>query len=375
MVRLVPIDRFSKNGTTLQASLRTHLVAGTAALGVTVIVLTPITQPAQPAVTGVALAGWNSPLTEAFNSAILATNYLLNPISPNITPTTNYWDYSGIGPIVQAALDNDLPFDPVTNALNTFRTLGVVPQIVADGLPIATQLVTNVSGYLTDIVSNAFYDGAILSEAVWNLPGALITATRQVIAGDVPGALSTLQSAVIDPIVAVGQNIYSVGARIIGQAVTHVSNLVAAIPGLAQIATVHIAGTLNLLGQEVAGITSGTVTALRAGDAEGAWNTAVDGLFGPSGLPGLIFNETIGAGVQTGPVATPNDIAANFVPSIRSFLQTSVQTMATAIGGPTSVARPSMAAPRAAILTAPVHTRGAARVGALSAKHRTTPRA
>ena len=359
----------------MQASLRTHLVAGTAALGVTVIVLTPITQPAQPAVTGVALAGWNSPLTEAFNSAILATNYLLNPISPNITPTTNYWDYSGIGPIVQAALDNDLPFDPVTNALNTFRTLGVVPQIVADGLPIATQLVTNVSGYLTDIVSNAFYDGAILSEAVWNLPGALITATRQVIAGDVPGALSTLQSAVIDPIVAVGQNIYSVGARIIGQAVTHVSNLVAAIPGLAQIATVHIAGTLNLLGQEVAGITSGTVTALRAGDAEGAWNTAVDGLFGPSGLPGLIFNETIGAGVQTGPVATPNDIAANFVPSIRSFLQTSVQTMATAIGGPTSVARPSMAAPRAAILTAPVHTRGAARVGALSAKHRTTPRA
>ena len=369
----------------MQASLRTHLVAGTAALGVTVIVLTPITQPAQPAVTGVALAGWNSPLTEAFNSAILATNYLLNPISPNITPTTNYWDYSGIGPIVQAALDNDLPFDPVTNALNTFRTLGVVPQIVADGLPIATQLVTNVSGYLTDIVSNAFYDGAILSEAVWNLPGALITATRQVIAGDVPGALSTLRTAVIDPIVAVGQNVYTVGARIVGQVVTHVTNLVAAIPGLAHVAAVHIAGTLNLLGQEVAGITYGTVAAIRAGDAEGAWSLAVDGLLGPSGMRGLIFNETIGAGVQTGPVATPSDIPANFVPSIRSFLQTSAQTSATAIGSPAGVARPTAAAPRVGAATATASARGAVRVGArkqvsakramLSDRHRATPRA
>jgi hypothetical protein len=177
-------------GTKLHISLRSHLVAGTAALGVTAIAVTPIVAPDSSSVmqgipssvAGVTLAGWDSPLTEAFNTAILATNYLFNPVSPNITPTSNYWAYSGIGPIVQAALDNDLPFDPVTNALNTFQTLGVLPQIVADGLPILSQLVTNASGYLNDIVSNAFYDGAILSEAVWNLPGALLTATRQVIA-------------------------------------------------------------------------------------------------------------------------------------------------------------------------------------------------
>jgi len=353
-------------------SVRTHLVAGTAALGVTAIVITPIIQPDVSAVAqhmrssipGVALAGWNSPLTEAFNSAILATNYLLSPLSPNITLTTNYWDYSGIGPIVQAALDNDLPFDPATNALNTFQTLGVVPQIAADGLPIVTQLVSNAVGYLTDVVVNAFYDGSILSEAAWNLPGALITATRQVIAGDVPGALSTLRTAVIDPIVAVGQNIFHVGGTIVGQVVDHVTNMVNAIPGLAQVAAVHIAGTLNLLSQEVAGIASGTISALRAGDAEGAWNTAVGGLLGPSGLPGLIFNETIGAGVQTGPVATPSDIAANFVPSIRSFLQTSVQTIATAIGGPAGVARPSTAAPRTAASQVPATVQGAVRVAA-----------
>ena len=342
------------------------------AIVISPITVTPIGQPdfwaglhsLHSSITGVALARLDSPFTEAFNSAILATNYLLNPISPNITETSNYWDYSGIGPIVQAALDNDLPFDPVTNALNTFRTLGVVPQIAADGLPIVTQLVTNASGYLTDIVGNAFYAGAVLSEAVWNLPGALITATRQVIACDVLGALSTLRAAVIDPIVAVGQNLFHVGASIVGQVITHVTNLVNAIPGLAQVAAVHIAGTLNLLAQEVVGIAAGTVTALSAGDAEGAWNTAVSGLLGPSGLPGLVFNETIGAGVQTGPVATPSDIPANFVPSIRSFLQTSVQTVATAIGGPAGVAIPRTAAPRAAASTAPATAQGAVRVAA-----------
>ena len=324
----------------MQTSLRTHLVAGIAALGVTAIVVTPIVQPdvsagaqhMRSSVTGVALAGWNSPLSAALDSATLATNYLLSQISPNITPTTNYWDYSGIGPIVQAALDNDIPFDPVTNALNTFQTLGVVPQIAADGFPIVTQLVTNASGYLTDIVTNGFCDGTILS-----------------------------------------------------QVVTNVTNLATAIPGLAHVAAAHIVGTLNLLGQEIVGITSGTITALRAGDAEGAWNTAVGGLLGPSGLPGLIFNETIGAGVQTGPVATPSDIPANFVPSIRSVLQTSAQTSATAIGSPAGVARPTAAAPRVGAATATASARGAVRVGArkqvsakramLSDRHRATPRA
>ncbi len=337
----------------MHISLRTHLVAGTAAFGVTAIVLTPITQPdlssavqgMQSSIADVTLSGLHSPLTEAFTSAILGTDYLLNPISPNITATSNYWSYSGIGPIVQAALDNVLPFDPVTNALNTFQTLGVIPQIAADGLPIVTQLVTNASGYATDVVVNAFYDGTIVSEAVWNLPGAVITATQQVIAGDFTGALSTLQAAVVDPIVAVGQNIVSVGATIAGQVVAHVTNLISAVPGLAQIAAVHIVGTLKLLGQEAVRVVSDTLTALGAGDAEGAWNAVVDGVAGPSGLPGVIFNETIGAGVQTGPVSSPSDIAANFVPSIRSFLQTSVQTIATAIGGPTGVARPSAVAP------------------------------
>ena len=317
-------------------------------MGVTAIVATPISQPdfvaaaqrVHAAIPNVALSGLDSPLTEAFTSAIVGTSYLLNPIRPNISPTSNYWVYSGIGPIVQAALDNDLAFDPVTNALNTFHTVGVFPQIAADELPIVSQLVTNASGYLTNIVGNAFYDGTILGEAVWNLPGALVTATQQVIAGNITGALSTLRTAVIDPIVAVGQNIYSVAATIVGQVVTHATNLVNDIPGLVKLAAVHIVGTLKLVGQEAVHIANDTVDALRAGNAEGAWNTAVDGLFGPSGLPGLVLNLTVGAGVQTGPVSSPSDVAANFVPSIRSFLQTSVKTIATAIDGAVGAALP-----------------------------------
>jgi hypothetical protein len=173
--------------------------------------------------------------------------------------------------------------------------------------------------------------------------------------------------------VAVGRNIYSVGATIVGQAFAHLTNLVAAIPALVKLAAVHITGTLTLLGQEIVRVASGTVTALRAGNVEGAWNTAVTGLFGPSGLPGLAVNETIGAGVQTGPVSSPSDIPANFVPSIRSFLQTSVQTIATAIKAPTGVAPPSAAAPTT--IAANTSSAAAAPRAAASIRAAATPRA
>ncbi len=48
---------------------------------------------------------------------------------------------------------------------------------------------------------------------------------------------------------------------------------------------------------------------------------------GPSGVPGTLLNLSIGAGVQTGPIVTPDaaGVAAVFVPSTRTIVQTFVK--------------------------------------------------
>ena len=328
----------------MHITLRPHLMAGVAALVAGAIALTPVTQPellpsaqrVSAAIAGVTLSGLDSPLTALLDSAILETSYLLNPISPNISPVSNYWQYSGIGPIVQAALG--------TAALGGYVNLGVLPQIFSDHLPILTQLVDNAAGYLTNIAGNALNDGATLSEALWNLPGALITASEQALHGEFAAALATLKTAIITPLSDVGHNIYSVATTILSEFSSHVRNLAGVIPGLVKIAAVHIVGTLKLAGRQIVAVTSAALAALRSGHLATAWNTAVDGLLAPPGLAGLVLNLTIGAGVQTAPVASPSDIATNFTPSIRTFLQTATKTIAAAIDSPVTGTIPTPAA-------------------------------
>ena len=354
----------------MHISLRSHMIAGVAALGAIAVAITPITQPdllpsAQRVSANVTLSGFASPLTALLNSAILETSYLLNPISPNISPASNHWVYSEIGPIVQAALE--------TAALGGYTNLGVLPQIVSDHLPIATQLVDNAAGYLTNIAGNALSDGATLSEALWNLPRGLITASQEALSGEIAAALATLKTAIITPLVDVGHNISSVATTVLGEFSSHVGTFVSVIPSLVELAAVHIVGTLKLAGREIAAVASAALAALRSGNVESAWNTAVDGLLAPPGLAGLVLNLTIGAGVQTSPVSSPSDIATNFIPSIRTFLQTAVKTIATAIHSPVAGTIPT--GPASARPAASVGLPPAALTASVLPKRATTPKA
>jgi hypothetical protein len=83
----------------------------------------------------------------------------------------------------------------------------------------------------------------------------------------------------------------------------------------------------SVVAASVSAVLTNTVAALGGGDIEGAWNSVVDGLLGPSGVPGTLLNLSIGAGVQTGPIVTPDaaGVEAVFVPSTRTIVQAFVK--------------------------------------------------
>jgi hypothetical protein len=82
----------------------------------------------------------------------------------------------------------------------------------------------------------------------------------------------------------------------------------------------------RLVATSATAVVTNTVAALSAGNIEDAWNAAVDGLLGPTGLPDTVRNLSIGQGMQIAPItgATPADIQAFFaagsVPSILTEL-------------------------------------------------------
>jgi hypothetical protein len=87
-----------------------------------------------------------------------------------------------------------------------------------------------------------------------------------------------------------------------------------------------------LVGRSIKVVTD-TIGALGSLNFEGAWNAAIDGLLGPTGIPGAILNLTIGAGQQIAvipPGQGPNQDApfSNFIPSTRTLLQSAANQIA-----------------------------------------------
>lgn len=293
----------------MQISLRSHLIAGTAAVvGASAIAMTPVVAQhdlALPAIQSpaasaqVLLAGYDSPISELFRSLGQANNFIFG--SGNTLADYPFIQSPGGLAIIQAGYN--------------FNAAGLFPQIINDAAPILRQLGTNGSAYL-DTTFNALYQiGFDLSEGVWNAAGQALTL-------DISGAVNTLIAAVQSA----GATALQAGNFVLSNVVAKATALISEVPTLANLVVGAVTGQAQVLAGAVVTFANNLVAAVQTGNPETIWNTTVDGLFGPSGLPGVINALTVGAGVQTG--------VATVVPSVRGVIQATVKGIATALATP-----------------------------------------
>lgn len=314
--------------------LRSPLVAGLAAvIGAGTLAI--------PRAADVALAAFDSPITEALATISTVNNDIFNG----------------------ADLYADYEWQPYQ---------GFVPQFVYDALPVLSQLVYNVGSYIGGTVDALTTSGTIASDAVWNLPRATITAAGQAISGDVAGAVTTLTDATLVPLQAAISTTVGALSAVLTNVVRSVVNLALAVPGIAEGLVNTTVGSLSAVVNAAVNIGTQTLTALSALDAQTAWNVVVDGLLGPVGsdgtvassLPGTIEAVTIGPGL--GPLGNPNGYQ---VPSLRMWAEKSSLQIANAIGATYPVS--AAAAPPASAARKPTRSGNST----LSAEKRSTPSA
>lgn len=322
----------------MQISLRSQLIAGTAAIvGASAIAITPVTTAHMnlptvkvPTAAQVALVGFDSPISE-----LLDTLSLVN------------WDLFSTVP------DDNLPWSPYG---------GMLPEFIYTALPIISQLGYNGVDYLDVGVTAGNQAAYGISEAVWNLPGAVITATKQLFTGDVAGALATLTAATIDPIKTAIGEVISAGTYVVSNIAGNLTSVLATLPGIAKGLVNTVVGIVKATIGTVTAIFTGTFDAIKVGDVQGAWNAVVDGLFGPNGLPGNLESLTIGPGL--GPIAPLNEGKGYTFNSLRMWGEQSQLTVAGALGNngfsAASVAPNKAAAVRAARVAAPASAVAAA---------------
>ncbi|AQT79147.1 hypothetical protein B1R94_07470 [Mycolicibacterium litorale] len=299
-------------------------------VGASAIAMTPVMQhdlqlPAvqlpSAAAVDVALAGFDSPLSELFktfgqvNTFIFGSGNTAGDFAPFISTPGGYG-------LIQTVYG--------------FNSVGIVPQIINDHLPIISQLGKNGSAYL-DSTFNAIYSvGYTLSEGVWNAVG-------QAASLNFPAAVNTILTAVQTA----GQTALQAGNFVLNNVVAKASALISAVPTLANLLVNATIGQAQVLAGTVVKVAQNVMAGIQAGDIEATWNAAVDGLFGPTGIPGVINALTVGAGVQTGAVPPVTGV----VPSIRGEIQAVVHGVATALA--TTAANPPVPPPAAARSAAP----------------------
>ncbi|WP_445169073.1 hypothetical protein ACTXG7_06985 [Mycolicibacterium sp. Dal123E01] len=321
----------------MQISLRSHLIAGTAAVvGATAIAMTPVTQahqalpavqlPSAAQVAEVALAGFDSPLSELIGTVSSFNQWMFSADNSNA-------GYIALGGLADAAGVG------IAQTLLNFNSIGLIPQVVNDHAPFLTMFALNGAETLSSTLNAVTTIALIGSEAAWNLPGAFVAAAQQAISGDIAGAITTLQTAIVTPFVQAGQVALANANYLLGDVVARSNALNQVVPALINLVVRGTIGQASTMADAFVNVAQNVVAGIQAGSAEQTWNAAVDGFFGPTGIPGTLLNLTVGAGVQV----TSNTI----IPSVRGEIQAVVHGISTALsqtGSVPPVPPPSVAA-------------------------------
>lgn len=239
-----------------------------------------------------ALTAWQNPVVALLDSGEMGENYVFGRYyNGGDAPTP------GAGEANWPSAGFDLPGGDVLNYLLTQQAelgnyfyVGFLPNFAAEAyLPAVQQWQINVEDYISVILSG------------------LNRAARDLATGKWAEA---------------GQKVLDAATYVLTNFGARAEALVAVLPQILKTFGGSVIGGTKILVEKTAAIVNEVFASLGKGDWEGAWNAAVNGTLGPSGIPGALFNLNTGAGVQTGPILDPaTDIPGNFVPSIRTSFQ------------------------------------------------------
>ena len=232
----------------MQISLRSHLIAGTAAVvGASAIAMTPVmgaqlSLPAinVPTVAKVTLAGLDSPISELLGSLILGGQLLFStdtdvtnsaqwgptafPFGFTLPNTTAPYSQTGTSaPVFPGGAWCAAPGaceGLLSDELGAYTSIGALPNQIDFAAPIIRQLGINGSDYLNVSVFGLSAAGVALSEGVWNAVGDLLSL-------DIPGAVTTL----INSISAAGTLALASGAYVLGGVVARAQAVIEAVIG------------------------------------------------------------------------------------------------------------------------------------------------
>lgn len=280
----------------MQIALRSHMIAGVAALGATAMVITPITQPdllpsVQRAAASIELSSFDSPFT-AISQVVEDINTNIFSNAPFGAPWTN------------------VPGFPLYYE-------GIIPDFLDLPLPSLTTFGTNLSGYAWAGVRGVGDLSAKVLQAAWNTPFAVIDAAQLLIKGDTQGAIDLLKTQIVAPLQLGINSLLNSGDYILSNVVENIGILGAGIlPAFQNLVGTTLNGAAYI-GVGLITTVKDSVDALTQGDYDTAWNIAVAGLLGREGTFGSLEKLTLGPGI----INSGGDI-----PSYRTVLNSIAQS-------------------------------------------------
>lgn len=248
----------------MQIAVRSHLIAGIAMLGAGAIAVAPMAPTHVAALPTRAIAVEN-------------TAMVLQPVNP----------FEAFSPVLEAT------FADVYTAIQSE---------IDDPLPIVRSVLGNQTKYLFAVTTAVAGGAWTLGSAAFSLPGQLVIATQQALAGDVEGAIQTIQAATLGPLTEVTDQVVGTVQKVLQQQLAVAQNLVVAIPdagGLAFAATVNAVNTII-----AASIKAGEnlTEAIKSLKPVAIWNAAVQGA---ADVALVTEQVTIGTGVPLEEVELP----------------------------------------------------------------------
>lgn len=324
----------------MQISLRSQMIAGVAAVGAVAIAVNPTIQPdVIPSMQRVAAAVQLSAVANPISAVGTVLQYLNSDIFSSIYADDYYGGYlnwpspvplGGNGYNFYSWYEtcaNQANCDANPQVIDTFYGLqyspgylGLIPDFVNQfSLGGLAALATNFSEYgqaALAIPLALVTDG---SQALFNAPGALVAAIKQLAAGDSAGAITTLKDEILAPLTAGFEQSFNALSYIVNNAIANLQSVInIGLPGLLGDVSKQIAAGATYMVQSAVYTVQAVFQDITKLDFKQAWNDSIYGFLGPNGTLGQFESLTAGLGV-----IQYDDVNQSWgvtIPSIRSVL-------------------------------------------------------